>query len=225
MEMLHWTGWGIIIKKTCNNEEEREEKIVGIISQCWGLLGKDERERERNSEEILLLFNCSVDFKMFSFGMSKLMVLSGHHSEGRTSNIIYRTNAKWRWSPPCPKDGDGRVLTQEQLLQPRTDEPALSESLAQILAHSKLWRKAAVEWREPGANYFWTSLRTSPYFIKTDFIWLQFQVSFYCSPLWDMEQIPGHNFAAGRNPPRPGRALFTFSCTYRLWPLGVTVPR
>lgn len=55
---------------------------------------------------------------------------------------------------PCPKDGDGRVLAQEQLLQPHMDEPVLSESLAQNLAHSKLCIKAAVEWREPGANYF-----------------------------------------------------------------------
>ena len=37
---------------------------------------------------------CSVDFKMFSFGMSNVMVLSGHRSEGRTSDTIYRTNAK-----------------------------------------------------------------------------------------------------------------------------------
>lgn len=89
-------------KPTMRRKERGKRRENGVISWRWGAVGRG--RRQWNSEKILVLFNCSVDFKMFSFGMSNVMVLSGHRSEGRTSDTIYRTNAKWKCRPPCSKN-------------------------------------------------------------------------------------------------------------------------
>lgn len=89
--------------KTNRDEMERKRREN---SGCYKLEveGKRKEKLEWNSEKIILLFNCPVmDSKMFSFGMNKLMELSGHWSEGRTSDIICQTQCKMKMQAPLFK--------------------------------------------------------------------------------------------------------------------------
>ena len=57
------------------------------------------KEEELNSKKFILLFNCSMNLKMFSFRMSELTVLSGQYSEGRAGGVIHRTQYKMKMWP------------------------------------------------------------------------------------------------------------------------------